>query len=74
MNIEVNPSYYYRRSNIVILIQFCKFHNGEMPVITCKECKESIYFTPHAFWSITDFGAKCEKCETINTITLENEI
>jgi hypothetical protein len=24
-----------------------------------------------AFWNITDFGAKCEKCETINTITLE---
>jgi len=22
-------------------------------------------------WNITDFGAKCEKCETINTITLE---
>jgi hypothetical protein len=27
--------------------------------------------TPHAFWNISDFGAKCEKCETINTITLE---
>jgi hypothetical protein len=27
----------------------------------------------HAFWNITDFGAKCEKCETINTITLEDE-
>ena len=25
--------------------------------------------TPHAFWNITDYGAKCE---TINTITLEN--
>jgi hypothetical protein len=25
----------------------------------------------HAFWNITEFGAKCEKCETINTITLE---
>jgi hypothetical protein len=25
-----------------------------------------------AFWNITDFGAKCEKCERINTITLEN--
>ena len=30
------------------------------------------YLTPHAFWNITDFGAKCEKCETINTITIEN--
>jgi hypothetical protein len=25
----------------------------------------------HVFWKISDFGAKCEKCETINTITLE---
>jgi hypothetical protein len=29
------------------------------------------YLTPHAFWNISDFGAKCEKCEAINTITLE---
>ena len=29
------------------------------------------YLTPHAFWDITDFGAKCEECVTINTITLE---
>jgi hypothetical protein len=43
-----------------------------MVVITCKECKESIYLTPHAFCNLTDFGAKCEKCETINTITPEN--
>ena len=39
-----------------------------MLVIFCKECRESIYLTPHSFWNITDFGAKCEKCETINTI------
>jgi hypothetical protein len=26
-NIEVNPSPNYRRTNIVLLIQFCKFHN-----------------------------------------------
>jgi hypothetical protein len=43
-----------------------------MVVIICRECGESIYLTPHAFWNITDFGAKCEKCSTINTITLEN--
>jgi predicted nucleic-acid-binding Zn-ribbon protein len=43
-----------------------------MVVITCKECKESIYLTPHAFWNITDFGAKCPKCDVTNTITLEN--
>jgi hypothetical protein len=42
-----------------------------MVVITCKECKERIYLTPHAFWNITDFGAKCPKCNVINTITLE---
>jgi hypothetical protein len=42
-----------------------------MPVIFCKECKESIYFTPHAFWNITDFGAKCPRCNATNTITLE---
>jgi hypothetical protein len=40
---------------------------------TCKKCGEPNYLTPHAFWNITDFGAKCEKCETINTITLEKE-
>jgi phage FluMu protein Com len=39
--------------------------------IYCKKCGELIYLTPHVFWNITDFGAKCEKCETINTITLK---
>jgi hypothetical protein len=39
---------------------------------TCKKCGEPNFLSPHAFWNITDFGAKCEKCETINTITLEN--
>jgi Zn ribbon nucleic-acid-binding protein len=43
-----------------------------MVVITSKECRELFYLTTHAFWSITDFGANCPKCETINTITLEN--
>jgi hypothetical protein len=33
--------------------------------------KMIVLFPPHAFWNIIDFGAKCEKCETINTITLE---
>jgi hypothetical protein len=27
--------------------------------------------TSEALGNLTDFGAKCEKCETINTITLE---
>jgi hypothetical protein len=42
-----------------------------MVVYTCKNCGELNYLTPHGFWNITNFGAKCEKCETINTITLE---
>jgi hypothetical protein len=36
-----------------------------------RKCSELNYLTPHGFWNITDFGAKCEKCETVNTITLE---
>jgi hypothetical protein len=43
-----------------------------MVVYSCKNCGELNYITPHAFWNIADFGAKCERCETINTITLEN--
>ena len=42
-----------------------------MVVYSCKKCGELNYLTPHAYWTISDFGAKCEKCETINTITLE---
>ena len=41
-------------------------------VYSCKKCCELNYLTPHGFWNISDFGAKCEKCETINTITLED--
>jgi hypothetical protein len=37
------------------------------PSYTCKKCGEPNFLTPHAFWNITDFGGKCEKCETINT-------
>jgi len=36
-----------------------------------KEYGNLIYLTPHAFWNVDDLGIKCEKCETINTITLE---
>jgi hypothetical protein len=43
-----------------------------MVVHSCKKCGEPNYLSPHAFWNITDFGAKCEKCETINTVTLVN--
>ena len=37
----------------------------------CKKCGDIDYITSHAFWNIADFGAKCEKCETINTVTIE---
>jgi hypothetical protein len=43
-----------------------------MVLYSCKKCGELNYLTPHAFWNITGFGAKCERCETTNTITLEN--
>jgi hypothetical protein len=42
-----------------------------MIAYACKKCGELNYLTPHAFWNITDFGTKCEKSETINTITLK---
>jgi phage FluMu protein Com len=41
-----------------------------MVVYSCKKCGELNYLTPHAFWNIDNFEAKCEKCETINTITI----
>jgi hypothetical protein len=44
-----------------------------MVVYSCKKCGEPNFLTPQSpFWNITDFDAKCEKCEMINTITLEN--
>jgi hypothetical protein len=30
-----------------------------MAVYSCKKCGELNYLTPHAFWNISDFGAKC---------------
>jgi hypothetical protein len=45
---------------------------GKYAFVQCKKCGELNYLTPHAFWNISDFGARCERCETINTITLEN--
>jgi hypothetical protein len=45
-----------------------------MVVYSCMKCGELSYLTPHAFWNITNFGAKCEKYETINTITLEKGV
>jgi hypothetical protein len=39
-----------------------------MVVYTRKKSGELNYLTPHVFWNISDFGAKCEKYEMINTI------
>jgi uncharacterized Zn finger protein len=41
-----------------------------MVLITCKNCGELDYHTSKAFWNITDLGAKCEKCGTINKATI----
>jgi hypothetical protein len=40
-----------------------------MVLYSSMKSGEPNFLTPHAFWNISDFGAKCEKCETINTIT-----
>jgi hypothetical protein len=62
---------YYVYPRITLFIKY--FLNIPIMVVySCKECGELNYLTPHAFWNTIDFGAKCEKCETINTITLEN--
>jgi Zn finger protein HypA/HybF involved in hydrogenase expression len=59
-------------SDMINVIDIVLLNIPFMVVITCRECCELIYVTPHAFWNITDFGYKCPKCEGINTITLEN--
>jgi hypothetical protein len=53
-------------------------------VITTKDGSETANYTfievgngtayqgASAFWNIDDFDAKCERCGTINTITLED--
>jgi hypothetical protein len=61
----------YGISTGVIVIHKVLSEYSLMVVYSCKKCGELNYLTPHAFWNISDFGAKCERCETINTITLE---
>jgi len=39
---------------------------------SCKECGELKYLNSRSFWNKTDFGTKCENCETVNRIILEN--
>ena len=41
-----------------------------MSVIFCKECKETVCLNPRDYWTIKDTQVKCERCGTINTITL----
>ena len=41
-----------------------------LDVYTCRKCSDLNYFTPHAFWNIRDFGAKCQRYGTINNITM----
>ena len=40
--------------------------------VTFQENTSDAGPTPHAFWNIADFDAKCEGCGMINTITLED--
>jgi hypothetical protein len=74
----------FKQRSIYTLFHFVDYSTGEitslikyflnitiMVVYSCKKCREPNFLTLHAFWNITDFGAKCERCETINTITLE---
>jgi hypothetical protein len=45
-----------------------------MPVIFCKKCRGTNYLDPKFYWTIDDAAVKCERCETINTITLEKGV
>jgi hypothetical protein len=58
---------------LVSLIKY-NLNNFHMPVIFCKVCKETIYLDPHTYWTISDTSTRCEKCNTTNTITLENGV
>jgi hypothetical protein len=42
--------------------------------IGSKKCGEPNFLTPHTLWNITDFGAKCKDCGTINIITIEDGV
>ena len=57
--------------SLVSLIKY-NLNIPSMAIIYCKKCGEYRYLTPHAFWNMTDVGIKCEKCDTTNTITLED--
>jgi hypothetical protein len=57
-----------------VLTSLIKYNldNLSMAIICCKICGEYRYLTPHAFWNMTDVGIMCKKCDTTNTITLED--
>jgi hypothetical protein len=46
--------------------------NPCMVIICCKICGEYRYLTPQPFWNMTDVGIMREKCDTTNTLTLED--
>jgi hypothetical protein len=45
-----------------------------MVVYSCKKCGEPNFLTPHAFWNIIDFGAKCEMWDDkhVNPVLIES--
>jgi hypothetical protein len=64
---------WYRPPALPLFIKYLP-NTRFMVVYSCKKCSELNFLTPHAFCNIADFGAKCERCETINTITLEKGV
>jgi hypothetical protein len=57
-----------------LLVPLIKYNldNPSMAIIYCKKCGEYRYPTPHVFWNMTDVGIMCEKCDSTNTITMED--
>jgi hypothetical protein len=41
-------------------------------LITCKKCEDINYLNSEALENLTDFGAKCRYCNTINRIILKD--
>ena len=64
MALEVVLLYCLVRMSLIKYLSNTQF----MVVYSCKKCCELYYLTPHAFWNITDFGAKCEKCDNSYSI------
>jgi hypothetical protein len=45
-----------------------------MVVYSCKKCGELNYLTPHAFWNIAEFDAKCEKGNLRNRYSNHSQV